>query len=224
MLDVVEPGLGGSEQGLLGLAFDATGQLAYINYTDVDGNTIVEEHAVDDAGTFATEARRLLQIEQPYSNHNGGDLVFGPDGLLYIGMGDGGARRRPGAAGHDPAELLGKLLRIDPDPTGDEPYTIPPDNPFVGVAGTRPEIWSTGFATRGGSRSTARRATCGSPTSARTRSRRSTSPRRPAAGTPARACTSAGARLRARSRTTTTSRRTGRSRRSRPTATARGAR
>ncbi len=145
VLDVSAQISGGSEQGLLGLAFDASGGLAYINYTDVDGNTVVEEHAVDAAGTFATEARRLLEIDQPYANHNGGDLVFGPDGLLYIGMGDGGSGGDPERRATNPGELLGKLLRIDPRPNGAEPYTIPPDNPFVGVAGTRPEIWSTGL-------------------------------------------------------------------------------
>jgi glucose/arabinose dehydrogenase len=145
VLDISSQVSGGGEQGLLGLAFDATGRLAYINYTDVDGNTVVEEHAVDEAGTFATEARRLLAIEQPYSNHNGGDLVFGPDGLLYIGTGDGGAGGDPERRATNPTDLLGKMLRIDPQPAGADPYTIPPDNPFVGVAGARPEIWSTGL-------------------------------------------------------------------------------
>lgn len=137
----------GGEQGLLGLAFSPAGDHAYINYTDSDGNTVVAEVAVSADGTaFDRDNMRIvLQFEQPYENHNGGDLLFGPDGMLYIPTGDGGSGGDPEGRAQNPAELLGKLLRIDPAPSGDLGYTVPADNPFVGVEGTRPEIWSFGL-------------------------------------------------------------------------------
>ena len=94
VLDITDLTDANGEQGLLGLAFDPTGQRAYVNYTDSQGWTIISEHPVDADGVFGTGdlARLVLEIEQPYSNHNGGDLTFGPDGMLYIGMGDGGDR------------------------------------------------------------------------------------------------------------------------------------
>ena len=135
------------ERGLLGLAFSPAGDLAYVNYTDLDGNTTITEHPVDADGTFGTgdAARTVLVVEQPYPNHNGGDLTFGPDGMLYIGMGDGGAGGDPERRATNPAELLGKLLRIDPSPSGDQPYSVPPDNPFVGQADAAPEVWASGL-------------------------------------------------------------------------------
>ena len=145
VLDVAGRITSGGERGLLGLAFDPTGALAYVNFTDDAGDTVIEEHAVDDSGTFAAEGRPLLRIEQPYANHNGGDLTFGPDGMLYIGTGDGGSGGDPERRATNPADLLGKMLRIDPRPSGGDPYTVPSDNPFVDVAGARPEIWSTGL-------------------------------------------------------------------------------
>ena len=89
--------------------------------------------------------RTVLVVEQPYANHNGGDLVFGPDGMLYIGMGDGGSGGDPERRALNLGQLLGKMLRIDPTPSGDRPYTVPPDNPFVDTPGARPEIWSVGL-------------------------------------------------------------------------------
>ena len=145
VLDISGDIASGGEQGLLGLAFHPTEPLAYINYTDNDGDTVIAEYAVADDGTFDTaSARVLLTIEQPYSNHNGGNVEFGPDGYLYIGMGDGGSANDPERRALNVSELLGKMLRIDPTPDGDQPYTIPADNPFVGVPGARPEIWSVG--------------------------------------------------------------------------------
>jgi hypothetical protein len=140
----------GGEQGLLGLTFAPSGDLAYVNYTDNNGDTTIAELAVDAAGTFNRESLRiLLVIEQPYENHNGGDLTFGPDGMLYIGMGDGGAGGDPERRSQDLTTLLGKMLRIDPSqpssgPSGDLQYSIPADNPFVGQEGARGEIWSVG--------------------------------------------------------------------------------
>ncbi|MCU1504334.1 MAG: hypothetical protein JWM12_3688 [Ilumatobacteraceae bacterium] len=135
------------ERGLLGLAFHPTDPLAYIDYTAADtGNTHIEEFTVAADGTFDAASRRaVLEIEQPYANHNGGQLAFGPDGDLYIGMGDGGAGGDPQRRALDAADLLGKILRIDPRATGDQPYTVPADNPFVGVSGAKPEIWSVGL-------------------------------------------------------------------------------
>ncbi|MGD9750508.1 MAG: sorbosone dehydrogenase family protein [Acidimicrobiia bacterium] len=136
----------GGERGLLGLAFAPSGDRAYVNYTDTDGHTNVDELAVRADGSLdAGSRRRVLFIEQPYANHNGGHLRFGPDGLLYIGTGDGGSGGDPQGNGQKRSTLLGKMLRIDPTPAGSEPYTVPADNPFVGDGTTRPEIWSLGL-------------------------------------------------------------------------------
>jgi glucose/arabinose dehydrogenase len=136
---------GSGEQGLLGLAFSSDGTKAYVDYTGADdgGNTHVDEYAVGADGTFDPATRReLLEVDQPFSNHNGGQLAIGPDGMLYIGLGDGGDAGDPDRRSLDLDDLLGKILRIDP--AGD-PYTVPSDNPFVGQDGARPEIWSYGL-------------------------------------------------------------------------------
>jgi glucose/arabinose dehydrogenase len=140
----------GGEQGLLGLVFSPSGELAYLDYTDLGGDTVIAEYPVADDGTIdvATE-RILLEVGQPYGNHNAGDLAFGPDGLLYITLGDGGSGGDPERYASDPTSLLGSLLRIDPTPSADAPYTVPPDNPFAsgefdGVAGA-PEVWAWGL-------------------------------------------------------------------------------
>lgn len=146
LLDVSDGIASGGEQGLLGLAFSPDGSHGYVDATNVDGNTEITEYAVDADGRFDPSSKRLLvKIDQPYANHNGGQVRFGPDGLLYIGMGDGGAGGDPKRNGLNMDSLLGKILRIDPKPDGDSPYTIPADNPFVGVDGARPEIWSVGL-------------------------------------------------------------------------------
>ena len=145
VLDISGSITSGGEQGLLGLAFHPTKPLAYVNYTNGDGDTVIAEYAVASDGTFdPASARKLLTIDQPYRNHNGGNVQFGPDGLLYIGMGDGGSANDPERRALNVSVLLGKILRIDPTPDGDQPYTIPADNPFVGVDGARPEVWSVG--------------------------------------------------------------------------------
>jgi len=136
----------GSEQGLLGLAFHPTRPLAYADYTNLDGDTVIAEFPVNDDGTFLTSSRRtVLTVHQPYANHNGGNVVFGPDGLLYIGMGDGGSALDPARRALNPASQLGKILRIDPVIHGDRPYTVPADNPFRSTAGAAPEVWSIGL-------------------------------------------------------------------------------
>ena len=146
LLDVTDETSGGGEQGLLGLTFSQDGSLAYVDYTDAEnGDTHIAEYAVAADGTFDESSRReLLMIEQPYGNHNGGNVAIGPDGFLYIGMGDGGSGGDPERRALNVTTLLGKILRIDPAADGDQPYTIPGDNPFVGVDGARPEIWSVG--------------------------------------------------------------------------------
>lgn len=146
VLDISGSVTSGVEQGLLGLAFHPSEPLAYVNYTDANGDTVIAEYSVTDDGTFdASTARELLTIDQPHANHNGGNLEFGPDGYLYIGMGDGGSGGDPDRRSLNLSELLGKMLRIDPTPSGDQPYSVPADNPFVGVDGARPEIWSAGL-------------------------------------------------------------------------------
>lgn len=145
VLDVSGLVSSGSEQGLLGMAFSADGDFLYVNYTDGNGDTNVVEYRMNGNRAEAGSARRLLLIDQPFSNHNGGNVVFGPDGYLYIGMGDGGSQGDPNGNGQNLGVLLAKMLRIDPRPAGGKPYGIPPDNPFVGRAGARPEIWAYGL-------------------------------------------------------------------------------
>ena len=145
ILDVSDQITSGGERGLLGLAFSPDGHFLYANFTDLNGNTNVVEYRFRNGRADVESRRRILFVEQPYSNHNGGNLVFGPDGYLYIGLGDGGAGGDPQNHAQDLGSLLGKMLRIDPRPRGGKPYGIPPDNPFVGESGARPEIWDLGL-------------------------------------------------------------------------------
>lgn len=145
VLDLTEEVSTSNEQGLLGIAFHPDLAFAYVNYTDSDGHTVIAEYPVGDDGGFDEQgARTVLTIPQPYENHNGGNIAFGPDGHLYIGMGDGGAASDPERRALDLGEPLGKILRIDPRPDGSRPYGIPSDNPFVDVAGALPEVWLSG--------------------------------------------------------------------------------
>ena len=139
----------GGERGLLGLAFhprySENGRF-FVNYTDVAGNTAIAEYtrsAVDPNRADPASARIVLQVQQPFANHNGGQLAFGPDGFLYIGLGDGGSGGDPGNRAQNLTDLLGKMLRIDVDSA--RPYAIPPSNPFVGRDDARPEIWAVGL-------------------------------------------------------------------------------
>jgi glucose/arabinose dehydrogenase len=146
VLDITDLTEGQGERGLLGLTFSADGSLAYVNHTDNSGDTVIAEYTVAGDGSFDEASRRvLLTVDQPYANHNGGDVTIGPDGMLYIGMGDGGDGGDPQRYALNASSLLGKMLRIDPTPSADAPYTVPADNPFVGVDGARPEIWSVGL-------------------------------------------------------------------------------
>ena len=103
----------------------------YVDYTNTDGDTRVVEYTAKDGVVDESSARELLAVDQPYPNHNGGLVLFGPDGDLYIGLGDGGGGGDPERRGLDLSTLLGKILRIDPAPDGSSPYTVPDDNPFV---------------------------------------------------------------------------------------------
>ncbi|MEP7201488.1 MAG: PQQ-dependent sugar dehydrogenase [Ilumatobacteraceae bacterium] len=145
-LDMTDLTSAGGERGLLGLAIGPDSSKAYVNYTNNDGDTTIDEYAINADGTFDSNSQReVLRFDQPYSNHNGGDLQFGPDKMLYIGTGDGGSGGDPDRRALDLSEWLGKMLRIDPRPTADGGYTVPPDNPYVGLDGARPEIWSIGL-------------------------------------------------------------------------------
>jgi glucose/arabinose dehydrogenase len=145
LLDLTSEVSTGSEQGLLGLAFSPDGEFLYVNFTDVAGDTRVVEFAFDDRGVNLPSRREVLFVDQPYSNHNGGNLIFGPDGYLYIGLGDGGSAGDPEDRAQSLSTLLGKMLRISPRPEGGEPYGIPRDNPFVGREDALPEIWAYGL-------------------------------------------------------------------------------
>jgi len=141
------------ERGLLGLAFapqyGSNDDRFFLDYTDVNGNTAIASGNVGPDPDVAdpTSLQVLLSIDQPFPNHNGGDIVFGPDGDLYIGMGDGGSGGDPQGNGQSLDTLLGKLLRIDviSPPSGSAPYAVPSTNPFVGRAGAKPEIWAYGL-------------------------------------------------------------------------------
>lgn len=139
--------IGGSEQGLLGIALDpqyAENGTFYLDYTDLNGNTVIARYqrGADPLQAEAESEQVLLTIAQPYANHNGGQLAFGPDGYLYIGMGDGGSAGDPHNNAQNPAQLLGKILRIAV--RGEETYSIPPDNPYAGGGGAQ-EVWALGL-------------------------------------------------------------------------------
>ena len=140
---------GYTEQGLLGLAFHpnyAENGLFFINYTDRSGDTVVARYQVssDPNAADPASAATIFTADQPYSNHNGGHLAFGPDGYLYIGLGDGGSQGDPEDNAQNLSRILGKILRIDVDAENGT-YSVPEDNPFVGVSGALPEVWAYGL-------------------------------------------------------------------------------
>ncbi len=150
-LDISSQVSTGGEQGLLGLAFHpgfATNRKLYVNFTDVNGATVIREYrasATSPDTVAAGSGRTILRIAQPYENHNGGMLAFGRDGFLYIGMGDGGSGGDPQSRAQNTGVLLGKMLRIDVNGTsGSLQYRIPATNPYVGRTG-RDEIWQRGL-------------------------------------------------------------------------------
>ncbi len=139
------------EGGLLSIAFSpryAKDRKFYANYTNKSGDTRIVEFRVKKGKpnrANAKSARTVLKIKQPFSNHNGGQIQFGPDGYLHIGMGDGGSAGDPRGYAQNPQSLLGKMLRIDPRKDGKRSYRIPPENPFVSTPGVKPEIYSLGL-------------------------------------------------------------------------------
>jgi glucose/arabinose dehydrogenase len=148
-LDISGEVSGDTEQGLLGLAFPAdyasTGRFI-VHYTDTAGNTRVSVFQVSSNPDVAdpSSEHAILSVDQPFPNHNGGQLAFGPDGFLYLGLGDGGGSGDPEGRGQDLSDLLGSILRLDV--RSGTSYTVPPDNPFVGQQpATRPEVWSYGL-------------------------------------------------------------------------------
>jgi glucose/arabinose dehydrogenase len=144
---VSPPPLG--ERGLLSMAFHPDYQQNgrfFVSYTNVDGDTRIVRYlvsATDPDSADPATASVILPLEQPYSNHNGGLILFGPDGTLFVGLGDGGDAGDPQNRAQNLDSLLGKMLRLDVD--GAAPYAVPPDNPFVGNPSARPEIWAWGL-------------------------------------------------------------------------------
>jgi glucose/arabinose dehydrogenase len=138
----------GTEQGLLGIALHPDflkNGFFYVNYTDVNGNTVIARFQASPPEANRADPgseKVLLRVDQPFPNHNGGSMVFGPDGYLYMGLGDGGSAGDPHGNGQSTNVLLGKLLRIDVN--GGDPYSIPPANPFA-KGGGKPEIWAYGL-------------------------------------------------------------------------------
>jgi glucose/arabinose dehydrogenase len=134
------------ERGLLGLAFAPSSRLFYVHYTDKTGAIRVSEFQLGPEDVVDMHTRRdLLTVAHPRNNHNGGQLAFGPDNYLYIGIGDGGGSGDPDKNAQNLTVLLGKILRINPVANGTQPYTVPYDNPFLKQTGARSEIWAYGL-------------------------------------------------------------------------------
>jgi len=148
VLDIRDDVTYSGEQGLLGLAFHphfATNRLAYVDYVGNGRRTVVEQFVVGDDGSFdRSSRRRIIEIPQPAANHNGGMIAFGPDGYLWIGMGDGGGSGDRYGQAQRADTLLGAMLRIAVGVEGVDTYAIPPDNPFADGVGGAPEVWAIG--------------------------------------------------------------------------------
>ena len=156
ILDISDDVINDAEQGLLGLAFSTDGRQLYVDYTaEPDGRTVVAEYQLGDRDSIDTDSRReILTVAQPYANHNGGQIVFGPDGYLYVGLGDGGSGGDPEGHGQNTDDLLGSILRVDPNVGADvgadveaedgPAYLIPAGNPFADGVDGLPETWIYG--------------------------------------------------------------------------------
>ena len=145
VLDLTDQVVVEGEGGLLGVAVAPDGGHLYVSFTDRRHAVRLVEAAVDAGGADPGSLRDVLTIAQPSTRHHGGNLVFGPDGLLWVGIGDGSPGGDPANAAQSLGQLSGKLLRLDPKPSGGKGYTVPKSNPFVGQDGARPEIWAYGL-------------------------------------------------------------------------------
>jgi glucose/arabinose dehydrogenase len=146
ILDLSDEVVTAGEQGLLDVEFSNDGKTLYVSYSIAPkGDSRVVAYTMDGEAVDTASRRELLAVEQPFANHNGGDVEIGPDGYLYFGLGDGGAAGDPFGNGQNTSVLLGKILRIDPTtPSAGKNYSIPPDNPFADGQGGAPEVWAYG--------------------------------------------------------------------------------
>ncbi len=145
IVDISDEVVTSVEQGLLDIEFSADGATLYLHYSVApDGDTRVISYPVSGDAVDTDGRRELLAVEQPFDNHNGGDIEIGPDGYLYVALGDGGSGGDPEGNGQDTQALLGKILRIDPAATTGDDYGIPADNPFADGAAGAPEVWVYG--------------------------------------------------------------------------------
>jgi glucose/arabinose dehydrogenase len=145
VLDLTDQVVVEGEGGLLGVALAPDGRRLYVSFTDAEHAVRLIEVTIEGGRVDAASRREVLTIGQPSTRHHGGNLVFGPDGLLWFGVGDGSPGGDPANAAQSLRELSGKLLRLDPTPSGAKAYTVPPTNPFVHRKGARPEIWAYGL-------------------------------------------------------------------------------
>jgi glucose/arabinose dehydrogenase len=148
VVDISDEVVTGRERGLLDIEFSPDGERLYLSYSIApDGDSRITSYEFDGQAVDEGSRREVLGLEQPFGNHNGGAIAFGPDGYLYFGLGDGGRAGDPLDAGQDTSTWLGAMLRIDPEATlgTDDPYAVPDDNPFVDEAGAEPEIWLYGL-------------------------------------------------------------------------------
>jgi glucose/arabinose dehydrogenase len=145
LIDLSNDVVADSERGLLDIEWSEDGAVLYLSYSLAPGgDTRVDAYDVDDDVLDTGSRREILAVDQPFGNHNGGDIEFGPDGYLYVALGDGGSAGDPYGNGQDTGALLGKILRLDPAaPAGGRPYGIPADNPFADGGGA-PEVWLYG--------------------------------------------------------------------------------
>jgi glucose/arabinose dehydrogenase len=145
VLDITKRVSTEGEGGTLGLAFDATGEHLYISYTDLHDDVQLDEYTFDGARADASSRRSVLKVAQLSQRHHGGNIVWGPDDLLWMGLGDGSNGKDPTDRAQSLGSLLGKLIRIDPHAAGSRAYSIPNDNPFRARKGARAEIFAFGL-------------------------------------------------------------------------------
>ena len=143
IVDVSDETTTDAERGLLGLAFAPDGSELYLSLTDLDGDTEIRAVRIVDGEVDPSQRRTVFTQAQPRANHNGGHIEFGPDGLLYLGLGDGGGAGDPLETGQDTSNALGTMVRIDP--LGDRPYEIPSDNPFIDRDDAADEVYAYGL-------------------------------------------------------------------------------